>query len=65
MDILDVLLNKLFIQQLTQKLLCSHQSHFAEVSTVDYHINGLTQNVPLKIWDIYENSLPTVVGYMT
>lgn len=66
MDIPDASLNKLFIQQLTQKLLFSHQSHFtAEVSIMDYHINGLAQNVPLKIWDIHGNRVPTAVGHVT
>lgn len=66
MDTLGVSLNKLFIQQLTQKLLFPHQSHFtAEVSIMDYHINELGQNVPLKIWDIYGNRVPIVVGYVT
>lgn len=67
MAIPDASLNKSFIQLLAQKLLSyPHQPHFtAEVSTMDLPISGnLTQNVPLKIWDIYGNRLTIVVGYV-
>lgn len=65
MNALDASANKLFIQQLAQKLFSSpHQPPFTgNVSIVDRPKRD--PKITLKIWDIYGNRLPKVIGYVT